>query len=166
MQVQTVIRILFVCLGNICRSPLAEGIFRSRATEMGLIEGPDGDFIADSAGTGNWHAGSPPDRRSIAVAARHHVDIRALRARQVRADDFEEFDYLIAMDRDNLQALEALCPDHRRDRLHLLMSFAKGTPISEVTDPYYFRDESGFERVYAVIEEGVEGLLTHLRPQR
>lgn len=131
-----------------------------------MLEGIDGDFIADSAGTGNWHAGSPPDRRSIAVAAHHHVDIRALRARQVRAEDFEEFDYLIAMDRDNLQALKALCPDHRQDRLHLLMSFAKGTPISEVSDPYYFRDESGFERVYAVIDEGVEGLLAHLWADR
>src|SRR5690606_97678 len=115
------------------------GVFRHRIAALGMREGEDGDCLVDSAGTGGWHAGSPPDPRSVAVAKRHAIDIAAQRARKIAAEDFDDFDYILAMDRDNLHALETICPDERRERLHLLMSFAKNAKIKEVPDPYYFR---------------------------
>lgn len=157
-----VVKVLFVCLGNICRSPLAEGLFRHHANAAGLDEGPDRDVFADSAGTGSWHAGNPPDKRSVAVAGRHGIDIAHQRARQVEADDFERFDYILAMDRDNLEALHAVSDDVHRGKIRLLMSFASDTKLSEVPDPYFFRDEVGFARVFDAIEEGVRGFLDHI----
>lgn len=157
------IRILFVCLGNICRSPLAEGIFRQHALRRGLREGMSGDLLIDSAGTGGWHVGAPPDPRSIQVAARRGIDIAGLRARQVISDDFQRFDYVLGMDRDNLRALAALRPDITASHLDLLLSFASTTPVREVPDPYYYKDDAGFERVFDIIEEGVAGLMAHLQ---
>lgn len=166
-------RVLFVCLGNICRSPLAEGIFRAHAPVFGLNEGElyegglsedaNGLLFADSAGTGGWHIGAPPDPRSIAVAKCHGIDIASLRGRQVTAADFDDFDYILAMDRDNLQALETLRGEGQRARLELLMQFAPDSRIAEIPDPYYFHDAAGFERIFTTIAEGVDGLLAHIK---
>lgn len=156
------IRLLFLCLGNICRSPIAEGICRARI-ESGILDGRIPLKITwDSAGLGGWHEGSLPDPRSIAVGKKHGIEIGDLRARKIRDTDFADFDYILAMDRDNLRAVTALCPPEFQNRLHLLMDFASGSKIREVPDPYYFKDTLGFERVYATIEEGVDGLLQHL----
>ncbi len=157
------VKVLFVCLGNICRSPLAEGAFRHRALAAGLTEGPAGNVLADSAGTGSWHVGRPPDERSVAVARAHGIDISDQRARQVAAEDFDLFDYVVAMDRDNLANLKALCPEEHLGKLNLLLDFVPNPKFREVPDPYYFRDESGFDRVFSVIDEGVEEFVRHIR---
>jgi len=119
----------------------------------------------DSAGLGDWHQGAAPDPRAIAVAQKHGIDIRDLRARKIADEDFKTFDFIVAMDRDNVAALRERCPEKFGDRIHLLMDFARDSKIREVPDPYMFRDEAGFERVFSTIEEGVLGLLVHLRAQ-
>ncbi len=140
------IRVLMVCLGNICRSPTAEAVLRHQVAAAGLEE-----FIeVDSAGTGDWHAGDPPDPRSIRAAARRQYDLSALRARQVRAQDFEDFDYILAMDRQNLRNLEALCPGDCRAKLRLFLSDG-ATGRHEVPDPYNSGSE-GFELVLDLVE--------------
>jgi protein-tyrosine phosphatase len=126
--------LLFVCLGNICRSPLAEAAFRLEAERLGI------DVEVDSAGTGDWHAGEPPDRRALAVAARHGIDISDLRARQVRREDFLRFDHIIALDRENLARLRALAPPDARARLSLLLDHVPGREGEPVADPYYGGD--------------------------
>jgi len=126
--------LLFVCLGNICRSPLAEAAFRLEAQRLGI------DVEVDSAGTGDWHAGEPPDRRARAVAARHGIDISDLRARQVRREDFLRFDHIIALDRENLARLRALAPPDSRARLSLLLDHVPGREGEPVADPYYGGD--------------------------
>lgn len=155
------VKVLFVCLGNICRSPLAEGVFRHRAEAAGLA----GRFEADSAGTGDWHVGSPPDERSVRVAHKYGIDIAAQRARKVTAEDFGLFDYVVAMDRDNLRNLKAMAEAEHHGKLSLLLDYAADPKFREVPDPYTFRDEAGFDRVFAVIEEGIEGFLGHIRAQ-
>ena len=157
------VKVLFVCLGNICRSPLAEGLFRHRALEAGLQEGLGGVFMADSAGTGSWHVGNPPDSRSVAVARKYGLDISTQRGRQVAPDDFTTFDYILAMDRDNLSALHAQCPPEHMEKLSLLLAHAPDTKLSEVPDPYFFSDDAGFERIFSVISEGVDGFLAHMK---
>lgn len=144
--------LLFVCLGNICRSPLAEGIFRQTLEEAGLA----GDYFLDSAGTGAWHAGNAPDPRSVEVAARHGIDISGQRARQVINSDFERFDWIFAMDRDNLAALRRKFPNH--PRLRLLLT----SPERDVPDPYYGGPE-GFDRVFDMLQEGSRALLDDLQ---
>ncbi|HYJ53763.1 MAG TPA: low molecular weight protein-tyrosine-phosphatase [Allosphingosinicella sp.] len=124
-------RLLFVCLGNICRSPLAEAAFRVEAERLGL------DVEADSAGTGGWHAGAPPDRRAIAAALRNGVDIGQLRARKVIPADFDRFDHILALDEDNLADLEALRPASSRARLTMLLDHVPGRAGEAVADPYY-----------------------------
>jgi protein-tyrosine phosphatase len=148
------ISILFVCMGNICRSPTAQGVFRDMVDKQGLSE-----YIStDSAGTIDYHAGSKPDRRARETAIKRGLDLSDLRARMVSADDFERFDYVIAMDRSNYAALEALCPPGREERLHLLLDFAPHQPIREVPDPYY-GGVAGFDRVFDLVEEASRGLL-------
>lgn len=156
-------KILFVCLGNICRSPLAEAMLRhfiSQAAE-GL------DIIVDSAGTGGWHQGEPPDRRSIRLAERFGLDISGRRARKVEARDFHDFDLIFAMDRNNLRALSRLSPSEGRAELHLFMDFATGQP-RDVPDPYH-GEEADFDPVYesmpyAMLLDGCGRVLERLAP--
>jgi protein-tyrosine phosphatase len=148
--------ILFVCLGNICRSPLAEGVFADVARQAGR----GGEFHLDSAGTGAWHVGSPPDRRSIAVAASYGIDITRQSARQVEPEDFSSFDLLLAMDRSNLADLRARAPEAAHDRIHLFLDYCSGLP-RDVPDPYYGGPD-GFENVYRMIREASESLLSRL----
>ncbi|TGV73437.1 low molecular weight phosphotyrosine protein phosphatase [Mesorhizobium sp. M00.F.Ca.ET.149.01.1.1] len=146
--------ILFVCLGNICRSPLAEGVFR------GVLAGHGRDLLIDSAGTGGWHAGEQPDRRSIAVAALHGVDLSGQRARKVLPEDFSRFDLILGMDRANVRDLKALAPPAARDRIHLYLDFATGKAV-DVPDPYYDGAEA-FASVYRMIREASEALAKRL----
>ncbi len=125
------LRVLFVCLGNICRSPLAELALRNEAARCGL------DVTVDSAGTGNWHVGDPPDPRTIAVAARNDSDASMLRARQVGPADFARFDWIVAMDRQNLSDLEGIAPPATGGRLRLALDFVDGRLGQSVADPYH-----------------------------
>ncbi len=147
--------ILFVCLGNICRSPLAEAAFRREALRMGL------DAEADSAGTGNWHIGEPPDERAQAVARRHGVDITDYRARQVREEDFRRFTHIIALDTENLRALNAMKPRDGTASLCLLLDFAAGHKGEAVADPYYGGTD-GFDMTWEDVTIGAQGLVRHL----
>ncbi|HEX5462557.1 MAG TPA: low molecular weight protein-tyrosine-phosphatase [Steroidobacteraceae bacterium] len=151
-------RILFVCLGNICRSPTAEVVFRAIAQR----DAPDLMLEIDSAGTAGYHVGELPDRRTRQAAARRGYDMSALRARVVEPDDFEHFDLILAMDRENLLALERSAPAQARDRLRLFLEFAPEAGISEVPDPYY-GGPNGFEDVLDLVEAASRGLLEHLR---
>ena len=152
-------RVLFVCLGNIYRSPTAEGVFRALVRAKGLEE----LIEIDSAGTGAWHIGHPPDPRAIARAARRGIDLSGLRARQVLApEDFVRFDLLLAMDEDNLLTLQRMCPPHLANKLGLLMAYGSDPEVREVPDPYY-GGEAGFERVLDLVEEACAGLLHHIR---
>jgi len=154
------LRILMVCMGNICRSPLAEGVARLRATEAGL-----GERLAfDSAGTHGYHSGEAPDPRSQIVAAKAGIDLSGLRARRVVDADFARFDWILAMDRVNLAELECRCPEIHRDKLSLFLDFAEAVPVDEVPDPYYGGIE-GFETVLALCEAGTRGLLAACRAE-
>lgn len=155
---RSVVKVLFVCTGNICRSPSAEGVFRAMLESEGLA----GRVTADSAGTHGYHVGEPPDPRSCRAALARGVDLRPLRARQVGAGDFRAFDLVVAMDRGHLAHLERLCPAAERHRLALFMSFAPGQGTPDVPDPYYGAGD-GFERVLDLIEAGSRGLIAHLR---
>jgi protein-tyrosine phosphatase len=145
--------ILFVCAGNICRSPLAEGIFRHLADNAGRAD----EFGIDSAGTGGWHQGDAPDRRSIAVAAANGIDISRQRARRISAEDFDRFDLILAMDHDNLTNLKKFAPAEALAKIHLFSAFALATS-EDVPDPYYGRRED-FEAVYAMLFSGCNVLL-------
>jgi len=155
-----VIRLLFVCMGNICRSPTGEGVMRGLLREQGLE-----DVVAvDSAGTGDWHLGDPPDPRATAAAAARGVALAGA-ARQVTAADFEDHDLILAADRRNLRDLLAVAPDDARDRIHLLREFdpaSAGAPDLDVPDPYYGGDD-GFEHVLDLVEAACRGLLDSLR---
>ena len=151
------VRVLFVCLGNICRSPLAEGVLRHLLVERGL----DGAYEVDSAGTGAWHVGEPPDRRSAEVALRNGVRLGGA-ARQVKPSDLHDFDFVIAMDRDNLRALEAMKERHGgRARVHLLREFDPDPGDRQVPDPYY-GGPSGFDDVYRLVRRSLEAFLDRL----
>ena len=153
-------RILFVCLGNICRSPTAEAVLRGLAAR----EAPDLALNVDSAGTANYHPGSVPDRRSQAAAARRDYDLSSLRARQVRAQDFADFDLILAMDQSNLQELLVMAPPTARAKIQLFLDYAPGQPLREVPDPYY-GGANGFEHVLDLIEAAARGLLRRLQTQ-
>ncbi|HZV65127.1 MAG TPA: low molecular weight protein-tyrosine-phosphatase [Telluria sp.] len=153
--------ILFVCMGNICRSPTAEGVFRQRAAAAGLADA----LHIDSAGTHGYHVGQPPDTRSMQHAARRGYDLSAQRARQVAASDFERFDHLLAMDRDNLALLAAACPPRHRHKLGLFMQFAGNAGSDVVPDPYY-GGARGFDQVLDYIEDAADGLIATLRRNR
>lgn len=148
--------VLFVCLGNICRSPTAEGVLRAIAAR----EYPGLMLEVDSAGTADFHVGEPPDRRTVAAARRRGYDLAGLRARQVQREDFNRFDYVLAMDRANLAALEHLRPRDASARLALFLEFAPEA-VPEVPDPYYGGVED-FERVLDLCESGARGLLDSL----
>jgi protein-tyrosine phosphatase len=155
-----VIRLLFVCMGNICRSPTAEGVMRGLLREQGLEHAVE----VDSAGTGDWHAGSPPDARAAAAAAARGVTLAGA-ARQISAADFGDYDLVLAADRGNLRDLDALLPAGARAKLHLLREFdpaSAGAPDLDVPDPYYGGD-AGFEHVLDLVEAACRGLLDALR---
>jgi protein-tyrosine phosphatase len=152
-------RILFVCLGNICRSPTAEVVLRTRAAERGL-----GHLLrVDSAGTGSWHVGEPPDRRAIAFAQRRGYDLTPLRARQVTRDDFHRFDWILAMDRSNLRDLRVMRPAESEARLGLFLELVPQLALHDVPDPYY-GGGTHFEQVLDIVEQASDALLARLFP--
>ena len=151
-------RVLFVCMGNICRSPSVEGVFRGFVSR----ELPDFHIEIDSAGTHGYHVGEPPDPRAQRAAQRRGIDLSGLRARRVTADDFERFDLVVAMDPLNVVALEEFCPPEQRQRIRLLLEFAPEAGRSDVPDPYY-GGSNGFEYVLDLAEQASAGLLIHLR---
>ncbi len=153
------VNVLFVCMGNICRSPTAEGVFRGMVEKAG-----HGDAItADSSGMADWHRGNPPDSRSQTAARRRGIEIGDLRARQTQLSDFHRFDYVIGMDNDNMSDLRRLCPAGCEDRVHMMLDFAEDLSVTEVPDPYY--GATGFEDVLDLIENASRGLLRHIMAQ-
>ena len=152
------IKILFVCLGNICRSPLAEGIFRKKIMEKGLSE----HFEVDSCGTSDYHIGDQPDQRTRDNALKHELKL-SHRARQISLHDLNKFDYILVMDRDNLiQIKDLFINDGFRDKYYLLRSFEMGADSEDVPDPY-FGGAAGFENVYQIIDRATEGLINYLQ---
>jgi protein-tyrosine phosphatase len=149
--------VLFVCLGNICRSPMAEGVFRHAVAAAGAQD----LFRIDSAGTGGWHAGSPPDPRAQAALRKRGVDISGLCARQADEDDFYTFDLLLAMDADNRRDLLAIAPKGHEGKVKLFLDYAPQAPTREVPDPYY-GGPGGFDHVFALVEAASQGLLQSL----
>lgn len=145
-------KLLFVCLGNICRSPTAEAVVRSKLADM--------DVECDSAGMGSWHQGDSPDPRSIAAGAARGYDLTDLRARQIRPSDFHKFDLIIGMDAQNMDDLADMAPRASRAKLALMRDFAPGVRGREIPDPYYGAD--GFDEVITMIEEAADGLLASL----
>lgn len=153
-------KILTVCLGNICRSPMAEGVLRQLAQDRGL------QITTDSAGTGDYHVGEEPDTRAMACMEDHGVSIRDLRARQFKASDFEEFDLILAMDASNLSNMLKLAPDALAVKnAKLVMDFAPDHALREVPDPYFGGDE-GFEEVHDMLMEACNKVLDHVEAQR
>ena len=151
--------ILFVCLGNICRSPLAEAALRAEAERLRL------DLIVDSAGTGNWHAGEAPDPRAQATARRHGVDISGLKARQVKPADFRRFTHIVALDHDNLANLRRLAPPDATAELSLLLDHVEGRAGQAVADPYFGEDD-GFDVTWADVTAGARALAAKLQRRR
>ena len=152
------IRVLFICLGNICRSPSAEGVFRQLVVQKNLQH----VIHIDSAGTSDWHLGSAPDSRSIAAAKKRGIDLSCLQGRQVQEQDFFDHDYVIAMDRKNVVELLRVAPVEFRHKIFLMSHFAKQNIFSEdVPDPY-FGEEDGFELVLNQLEDASEGLFEYL----
>lgn len=148
--------VLFVCLGNICRSPTAEAVFRARAAAAGL------DVEIDSAGTGAWHVGAMPDERAQAAGMARGYDLTPIRARQVSGRDYERFDLVLAMDHDNLATMKSRAPRSSHKRIRLLLEFAPELGLNAVPDPYYGGDQ-GFEEVLDLIEVASDRLIAHLR---
>lgn len=151
-------RVLFVCMGNICRSPTAEGVTRALAERAGM----QGHFEFDSAGTHSYHIGKAPDERTRQAAAKRGYDLSSLRARQVNEYDFVRFDHILAMDHDNLALLREACPEAHLGKLRLFLSFACERDEIEVPDPYYGGPE-GFEQVLDLIENAAGGVLAQLQ---
>jgi low molecular weight protein-tyrosine phosphatase len=149
--------VLFVCLGNICRSPTVEIVFKSVLEDQGLHQ----HVFVDSAGTGSWHVGAPPDPRAIQAARRRGYDLTALRARQVEASDFERFGWILAMDNANLRELKSLRPADYSGHLGLFLEFAPELGLREVPDPY-FGGRDGFDHVLDIAEKASAALLTHI----
>jgi len=152
------VNVMFVCLGNICRSPTAHGIFASMVHDAGLQQ----QIAVDSCGTSAWHIGNSPDERSVAMAAERGFDLSALRASQIQVTDFQRFDYILAMDEQNLSDLKAVEPDGYFGCLDLLLSFDTENSVREVPDPYYGGD-AGFRLAVQLIESASEKLLNHIR---
>lgn len=151
------IKVLFVCMGNICRSPTAQGVFESLVAEARLED----YVVIDSAGTHAYHVGKQPDPRATQAASLRGIDLTNQRARRVEANDFISFDYVLAMDSSNLDDLLAICPDEHQTKVRLFLDFAEGS-TTDVPDPYYGGSQ-GFERVLDLVEEGARGLLDELQ---
>lgn len=155
------ISVLFVCLGNICRSPTAHGVFQSMVNKQDLAH----KIRVDSAGTGDWHLGRGPDKRALQHAAQRGYDMSELRARLAIAEDFYQFDYILAMDRQNFNSLRAIQPNNTSCKLALFLDFCQNPVYSEyeeVPDPYYGGD-SGFDLVLDLVEDASAGLLEHIK---
>ena len=152
------IKIVFVCMGNICRSPTAHGVFRRMVADERL----ENLIEIDSAGTTGYHAGSKPDARARQAALSRGIDLSDLRARKAREDDFRTFDYVLAMDQDNYHSLSSICPPGMERKLMLLMDFAPELRVREVPDPYY-GGPSGFDRVLDMVEAASKGLLEDVK---
>ena len=150
------VRVLFVCMGNICRSPLAQGVFEDVLRREGL----EGEVSVDSAGTGAWHVGSPPDERALSAASLRGVDISSQRARRIKPEDCQNFDYVLTMDEENYRAVAGLCRGSAVVRPFL--DFATDSLETAVPDPYYGGPD-GFEHVLDLVEEASEGLLEDIR---
>lgn len=153
------VNVLFVCMGNICRSPIAQGVFE-RAVES---EGLEAEVSVDSAGTGSWHIGQPPDARGREVAKRRGYDLDAQRARRLDPLDCEKFDYILVMDEENYRTASALCR-RPKTQVRLLLDYAPDSEVKEVPDPYFSGPE-GFEYVLDLVESAVKGLLEDIRRQ-
>jgi protein-tyrosine phosphatase len=154
------VRVLFVCMGNICRSPTAQGVFAHLVESQGLTS----LIQIDSAGTHAYHVGEPPDVRATQAAKKRNIELGSQRARRVTGDDFLDFDYVLAMDRNNYDDLISLCPTEHQSKLYLFLEFATGLGEDEVPDPYY-GGITGFERVLYLIELATQGLLAEIRQQ-
>ena len=152
------VKVLFICMGNICRSPTAEAVFRHYVENAGM----SGQILIDSAGTHDYHIGDVPDKRTQRAAQQRGYDMEGLRGRQVEAGDFQRFDYVLAMDRANLAILQRLAPPDSGAKVKLFLEYARHHAESEVPDPYY-GGADGFERVLDMVEDAAEGLLQHIR---
>lgn len=152
------VKVLFVCMGNICRSPTAEGVFAQLVQQSGLAQ----HIAMDSAGTHAYHIGEPPDPRSQSTALRRGIDLSTLRGRRFSERDFDEFDFILAMDSDNYSILSEACPPEARYKLKMFLEFAPHLNELDVPDPYY-GGEFGFERVLDLVEAASQGLLDHIR---
>ena len=159
MSLQQPVKVLFVCMGNICRSPTAHGVFQSLVDEQGLEE----LIHVDSAGTHSYHIGSPPDLRSQATARSRGIELDGLRARRFVTTDFTDFDFLLGMDHDNLADMLALKPDDATARANLMLEFSSRFEQQEVPDPYF--GEDGFDQVFDMIDDATRGLLIEIRTQ-
>ncbi len=152
------VRVLFVCMGNICRSPLAQGVFENVLRREGL----ENEVFVDSAGTGSWHVGHPPDERAQRSARSRGLDISTQRARRVTNDDCHDFDYVLTMDEENYRAVTALCQRGSAE-VKPFLDYAPYRAETEVPDPFYGRSSEGFERVLDLVEEASEGLLEEIK---
>lgn len=152
------VSVLFVCMGNICRSPMAEGLFRAAAREAGLLD----RISIDSAGTIGYHAGSPPDRRAQETARKNGIDISGQRSRKVTANDFTEFDHILVMDHDNMADMMNRCPAGYEERIQLFLSFAPDLLGEEMPDPYYGSDD-GFDRCFEAGAKAAKQLMAHIQ---
>jgi protein-tyrosine phosphatase len=151
------IKVLMVCMGNICRSPTAEGVLIDKLHELGLQD----RIKTDSAGTHDYHIGRPPDPRAQEAAMQRGYDLSGLRGRQVNVRDFDEFDYILAMDSDNYQSLLRQCPEHLKAKVRLFLSFSRRFNNQEVPDPYY-GGKQGFDQVLDMVEDAADGLIAEL----
>lgn len=153
------IRVLFVCLGNICRSPMAEAVFRHLVKKEGLQD----KIEVDSAGLGSWHVGNPPHRGTRDILDQHNISYDGLVARQFQTEDLHQFDYIVAMDNDNIAGINRLKRENPRAQVAKLMDFVKEARESEVPDPYY---TGNFDYVYSLVTEGCQALLEHIKADK
>ena len=153
-----IISVLFVCLGNICRSPTAHAVFQSKVRQAGL----QNKIVVDSAGTGNWHIGDPPDARSVEVAEHNGYDMSGIFARQICTEDIQHFDYILAMDKKNIEEIQRNRYNNKSNTLDYFLSFSENAEPLEVPDPY-FGPEDSFEHVLKLIEDASDGLLDSIR---